>query len=61
MRSGDMKSILQIIPDNIPGSFTVWYWAGARVQQITVTMNRRYYVRGKGGNKKAPREQGEAV
>ena len=60
-RGGDMKSILQIIPDKIPGSFTVWYWAGGRVQQITITMKRRYYSSRKGGMKKAPREEGEAM
>ena len=48
-----MKSILQIIPDKIPGSFTVWYWAGGRVQQITITMKRRYYSSRKGGMKKS--------
>ena len=56
MRGGDLKYILQIIDDKMPGSFTVWYWAGGRVQQISVTMKRKYYCSRKGGTKKAPRE-----
>ena len=58
MRTGDMKSILQIIPDKIPGSFSVWYWAGGRVQQMSMTMKRKYYSNRRGGTKKAPREEG---
>jgi hypothetical protein len=55
-RVGDVKSILQIIPET-PGNFNVWYWASGRIQQMLVTMKRRYYTGGR-GNKKAPREEG---
>ena len=31
-KHSDMKSVLQIIPDKTHGNFTVWYWAGGRIQ-----------------------------
>lgn len=60
MRQGENKSILQIIPEKTPGNFNVWYWSAGRIQQMLVTMKRRYYCQGN-GNKKAPREEGEAI
>lgn len=56
-----MKSVLQIIPEKAAGTFNVWFWAGGRVQQMLLTAQRRYFMGKKGGNKKAPREEGEAV
>lgn len=60
VRFSDIKSILQIIPEKTVGNFNVWFWSGGKIQQMLVTMKRRYYCSGK-GNKKAPREEGEAI
>lgn len=50
----DLKSILQIIPQKTPGNFTVWFYAGGRIQQMLVNLDRKYYLKDQ-GNKKAPR------
>lgn len=55
-----MKSILQIIPEKTGGNFNIWYWCGGRIQQLLLTMKRKYYCNGR-GSKKAPREEGEAI
>ena len=55
VRFSDTKSILQITPEKTAGNFNVWYWSSGRVQQILLTLKRKYYCTGK-GNKKAPRE-----
>lgn len=55
-----MKSILQIIPEKTGGNFNIWYWSGGRIQQLLLTMKRKYYCNGR-GSKKAPREEGEAI
>ncbi len=60
MRGSEAKSILQIIPEKTAGNFNVWYWSGGRIQQMLLTMRRRYYCLGR-GNKKAPREEGDAI
>ena len=60
LRGGDVKSILQIVPEKTSGNFNVWYWAGGRIQQMLITMKRRYFMGGR-GNKKAPREEGDAI
>lgn len=54
-RAGELKSILQIIPQKTAGNFNVWYWSAGRIQQLLLTIKRRYYCNGK-GLKKAPRE-----
>jgi hypothetical protein len=59
-RPGELKCILQIIPEKTAGNFNIWYWSAGRVQQLLLTMKRKYYCGGK-GNKKAPREEGEAI
>lgn len=59
-RFSDIKSILQIIPEKTAGNFNIWYWSGGKIQQMLVTMKRRYYCGGK-GNRKAPREEGDAI
>ena len=59
-RVGQTKSILQIIPEKTPGNFNVWYWSAGRIQQLLLTMRRRYYSEGR-GTKKAPREEGDVM
>lgn len=54
-KPGELKCILQIIPEKAPGNFNVWYWSGGRIQQMLLIMKRKYFCAGK-GNKKAPRE-----
>lgn len=61
IRIGDLKSILQVIPEKTPGNFVVWYHSSNRIQQLQLTLKRKYYVKGVGGLKKAPREEGEAM
>jgi len=59
-RVGELKSILQILPEKSAGNFNVWYWSAGRIQQLLLTIKRRYYCNGK-GLKKAPREEGDAI
>ena len=51
----ELKSIIHIVPEKIPGTFNVWYYSGNKIQQLLVNMQRRYYVKGD-GTKKAPHE-----
>ena len=61
MKFQEMKSILQVIPmANAPGSFTVWYYSGSKIQQLLLNFKRHYYVMDKRGTKKAPRDEGAA-
>lgn len=58
----ELKSILQIVPmANAPGSFTVWFYSGNKIQQLLMTFKRHYFVKDRKGTKKAPREEGAAL
>jgi hypothetical protein len=37
----------------MPGQFNVWYHSGGKIQQLLVSIKRRYYAKGE-GTKKAP-------
>ncbi len=52
-RAGQLKSILQILPEKTAGNFNVWYWSAGRIQQLLLTIKRRYYCNGKGLKKGA--------
>ncbi len=60
VRHQELKSIIQIVPQKIPGMFNVWYHSGGKIQQLLVSIKRRYYAKDKQGTKKAPHDQGEA-
>ena len=61
MKFQELKSILQIVPmENAPGSFTVWYYSGNKIQQLLLNFKRHFYRIDKRGEKKAPREEGAA-
>ena len=53
-RWSDVKSVLQIIPEKDPGNYTVWYYSVGKIQQMLLTIDRKYYVKDD-GSKKAPR------
>jgi len=48
------------VSDKTAGNFTVWYHSGGRIDSFMLTVKRRYSCKGK-GNKKAPRDEGEAI
>jgi hypothetical protein len=43
------------VPEKSAGNFNVWYYAGGKIQQILLSVKRKYYCKGK-GIKKAPRD-----
>jgi hypothetical protein len=62
LRFQELKSVLQVIAiPNAPGSFTVWFYSGNRIQQLLLHFKRHFYARDKKGLKKAPREEGAAI
>ena len=57
----ELKSILQVIPiPSSPGTFTVWYYSGNKIQSLLLNFKRHYFVKDKKGQKKAPHEEGPA-
>ena len=46
---------------NSPGSFTIWYYSGNKIQQLLLNFKRHYYIKDNKGTRKAPHEEGTAI